>query len=251
MWPLGNAWESNKRDRLSGGVWCVSGTNPPGSEHPLLEGTPHYHPEPVLGITGESPVQSWNLAREQHSIVQKMPHGAWGPKPDCGGLVFGSHEFWGFSKCHCILFSFILGPVLPNSPLPQFCGPIRSFFPHVIAPLILICLAVGLKIASGRNLYYDLFLIFIYLFGYRSWLKHTGSSIFVATRWIFSCSTLDLVSWPGIKSRPPALGVRVFATKTTREVPPMVFLNLSKSAVVFMTYTSFLAPIDTGVCDPA
>ena len=53
--------------------------------------------------------------------------------------------------------------------------------------------------------------LFIYLFGCAgSQLRHAGS---------FSCGMWDLVPWPGIKTGPPALGVRHLNHWTTREVP--------------------------------
>ena len=56
--------------------------------------------------------------------------------------------------------------------------------------------------------------IFMHLLGCTgSWLWHSGSSIFLAARGIFSscmqtlsCSMWELVPWPGIKPWPPALG---------------------------------------------
>ena len=65
-----------------------------------------------------------------------------------------------------------------------------------------------------------LFLILIYWFvcaGF--WLWHTGFLIFIATCGILSCSTWDLVSWPGIEHGPPALGAWSLSHWTTREVP--------------------------------
>ena len=38
-------------------------------------------------------------------------------------------------------------------------------------------------------------------------------------RWTLSCSIWDLVPWPGIKHRPPALGAQIPSHWTTRKVP--------------------------------
>ena len=42
---------------------------------------------------------------------------------------------------------------------------------------------------------------------------------------IFSCSMWDLVPWPGIEPRPPALGARSLSHWTTREVPRCIFFG--------------------------
>ena len=59
-----------------------------------------------------------------------------------------------------------------------------------------------------------IFIIFVCLFGCAmSSLWHAKPSIVIACKifscdiWTLSCSTWDLVSWPGIKPRPPALGL--------------------------------------------
>ena len=63
------------------------------------------------------------------------------------------------------------------------------------------------------------FLIFIYLFGcVRSQMQHSRSLIFVGVCGIFSCSRGDLVPWPGIKPRPPALEAQNLNHWNTREV---------------------------------
>ena len=48
-----------------------------------------------------------------------------------------------------------------------------------------------------------------------------------ATREALSCSTWDIVPWPGIEPGPPALGVQSLSHWTTREVPNSVFWGLS------------------------
>ena len=72
-------------------------------------------------------------------------------------------------------------------------------------------------------------LIFIYLFGCRVLAVARGIFIpacgfFVAACRIFSCGMQDLVPWPGIKPRPPALGARSLNHWTTREVPKLWIL---------------------------
>ena len=70
----------------------------------------------------------------------------------------------------------------------------------------------------------------IYLSGCTgSWLQHMGSLMFIETcgifsgsMWTLSCSTCDLVLWPGIKLRPPELGTWSLSHWTTREVPQSV-----------------------------
>ena len=44
---------------------------------------------------------------------------------------------------------------------------------------------------------------------------------------IFSCRMWDLVPWPGIKPRPPALGAGNLSHQTTKEVPDPLFLSLT------------------------
>ena len=77
----------------------------------------------------------------------------------------------------------------------------------------------------------SIFFFNIYLFGCTSLQLHTGSQIFVTASGIFSCSvrTLscgiwDLVPWPGIKPKPPALGARSLSHWTTREVLDMTII---------------------------
>ena len=74
------------------------------------------------------------------------------------------------------------------------------------------------------------FLKFVYLFGCdisslwhtRSLLLHTRS--FSCGIRALSCSLWDMVSWPGIKSGPPELGVWSLSHWTTREVPVIAFI---------------------------
>ena len=53
------------------------------------------------------------------------------------------------------------------------------------------------------------------------WDLSCGHAVSIAT---LSCSMWDLVPWPGIKPRPPALGAQSFSHWTTREVSLSVFL---------------------------
>ena len=48
--------------------------------------------------------------------------------------------------------------------------------------------------------------------------------ILVVAHRVFSCSMWDLVLWPGIEPRPPALGALSLSHWTTREVPKMKIL---------------------------
>ena len=73
------------------------------------------------------------------------------------------------------------------------------------------------------------FLIFIYVFVWLCWVLVVACRIFVAACGIFSCSiqTLscsmwDLVPWPGIEPRPPALWAWSLSHWTIREVPSTV-----------------------------
>ena len=54
----------------------------------------------------------------------------------------------------------------------------------------------------------------------------------VACGIFFSCGIWDLVSWPGIEPRPPALGAHSISHWITREVPEMPF----KKAKYFWKY---------------
>ena len=64
-----------------------------------------------------------------------------------------------------------------------------------------------------------------YFFGCtRSWLQHTGSSIFVVAHGNFSCHMWDLVPQPGMKPGCPALGARSLSPWTTKEVQRLCFL---------------------------
>ena len=63
-----------------------------------------------------------------------------------------------------------------------------------------------------------------YLFIWLHWVLVTPCGIFNLCRIMrtLSCGRWDLVPWPGIEPRPPALGVWSFSHWTTREVPSVV-----------------------------
>ena len=66
---------------------------------------------------------------------------------------------------------------------------------------------------------------FFFLFKIFIWLLQ----VLVAECGIFSCSTWDLVPWPGIEPGPPALGAQSLSHWTTREIPEFrIFLSPAK-----------------------
>ena len=76
------------------------------------------------------------------------------------------------------------------------------------------------KITIGSSLsFLVLFFFNVYLF---IWL----CQVLDAACGIFSCSTWDLVPWPGIKPWPPALGARSLSQWTIREVLSFLVQNL-------------------------
>ena len=64
------------------------------------------------------------------------------------------------------------------------------------------------SIAGGFFFLFQIFYLFILL-----------HQLFVVAHGIFSCGMWDLVPWPGIEPRPPALGVQTLSHWTTREAP--------------------------------
>ena len=56
---------------------------------------------------------------------------------------------------------------------------------------------------------------------------------------IFSCSMWNLVSWPGIEPRPPALGVLSLSHWTTREVPPLQIESIHKVGFGFAAFNIY------------
>ena len=63
--------------------------------------------------------------------------------------------------------------------------------------------------------------LLIYIKWYVS-IRHV-ISLFSCSMWTLSCGTWDLVPWPGIKPRSPALGARLISPWTTRKVPNQLF----------------------------
>ena len=64
-----------------------------------------------------------------------------------------------------------------------------------------------------------------------------------------SCSMWDLVPWPGIESRPPALGAQSLSHWTTREVPFVAFycwVKYSQWSAVFKSRMGFLFSNNVG-----
>lgn len=69
-------------------------------------------------------------------------------------------------------------------------------------------------------LFLNIYLFMICLFGCaRPYLRHA---------WSFSCIMWDIVTWPGIKLRPPVLGTQSPSHCITREVPLTFFLFQKK-----------------------
>ena len=82
----------------------------------------------------------------------------------------------------------------------------------------------GVAGSYGSFVFSFFILIFIYLFGC------TGSSLcleesFSCSMWALSCGVWDLVPWPGIIPRPPALGARSLKQLDHQEVPVFSFLR--------------------------
>ena len=65
---------------------------------------------------------------------------------------------------------------------------------------------------GGRGHHLGLFFFNIYLFIWPHW-------VLVLAHGVFSCGTWDLVPWPGIEARTPAMGAGSLSHWTTREVP--------------------------------
>ena len=72
------------------------------------------------------------------------------------------------------------------------------------------------RITCQNNTLISIFLIYSYLFIWLCW-------ILVVARRIFSCDMWDLVPWPGIECRFPALGTLSLNHWTTREIPNFQF----------------------------
>ena len=66
----------------------------------------------------------------------------------------------------------------------------------------------------------------IYLSIWLHWVLIVAHRIFVAACGTFSWGMWDLVLWPGIEPRPPALGAQSLSHWTAREVPSLCFRHL-------------------------
>ena len=73
----------------------------------------------------------------------------------------------------------------------------------------------------------------------RSQLWHVGSFLFNFGMWTLNCSLWDLVPWPGIEPRPPALGAQSLSHWTTREVPKSNFWWMGKPCFLLDKYQDF------------
>ena len=87
------------------------------------------------------------------------------------------------------------------------------------------------KLLEGNMREY-LFLKNIYLFIWLCQVLVVAQGIFVALCRIFSCGMWDLVPWPGMEPRPPALGVQ--SHWTTRGVPREYLLDFSWRRQTFL-----------------
>ena len=58
---------------------------------------------------------------------------------------------------------------------------------------------------------------------------------------IFSCCMRNVVPWPGIEPRPPALGAQSLTHLTIREVPFLEFWKMSLIICVISSYLSFFS----------
>ena len=65
--------------------------------------------------------------------------------------------------------------------------------------------------------------IYFYLFIWPHQVSVEAHGIFSCGMQTLSCGMWDLVPWPGIEPRPPALGVQSLSYWTTREVPGLCF----------------------------
>ena len=103
--------------------------------------------------------------------------------------------------------------------------------------LTVVCTTIPCRACSSlSSLFFNI--SFIY-FAVLTQLQHVRSLIFVVAYGIFSCSMWDLVLWPGIKLRTPALEVQSLSHWTTRKVPDLLLslrLNWSFYFFSFMGY---------------
>ena len=113
-----------------------------------------------------------------------------------------------------ILFSTVAAPIyIPANSIGGFP------FLHILASIWYLCSfwwhsnRCELMSHCGFDLHFS-FLKNIHLFIYLA-----VPMILVAACGIFSCNKRDLIPWPGIESRPPALGAQSIIHWTSREVP--------------------------------
>ena len=88
---------------------------------------------------------------------------------------------------------------------------------------------------------FGFFLIFIYLaapglIGHTRDLRFGVRDLFSCGMQALSCGVWDLVPWPGIKPRPPALGARSLNHWTTREVPGWVVYDFVQEPLRLSQY---------------
>ena len=149
-------------------------------------------------------------------------------------IVFPTPAPWRVLLLPCYLAS-------ERAPAPLLCSsqvhPLTDSSAHTVAEPLQSHWTIALKSTSHHYLcpatalsFYSSFLKKNYLFIWLYWflvvalgifdlwssLQHAESLLSMQT---LSCGTWDLVLWPGIESRPPALGAQSLNHWTTREVP--------------------------------
>ena len=98
--------------------------------------------------------------------------------------------------------------------------------------LTVVCTTIPCTACSSLSSFF--FNISFIYFAVLTQLQHVRSLIFVVAYGIFSCSMWDLVLWPGIKLRTPALEVQSLSHWTTRKVPDLLlWLRLNWSFYFF------------------
>ena len=80
---------------------------------------------------------------------------------------------------------------------------------------------------------------FIYIFAWLCWVLVVPRKIFSCGMRPLCCGMWNLVPWPGIKSRPPALGAQSLSQWTTRKVPIPVPYYLLFHYSCFFLYNCF------------
>ena len=95
---------------------------------------------------------------------------------------------------------------------PRFHSKPSAFSSSLEGPCLSLC---HITLSAG-HLPHVLFLFFVHL--HRFLAVALRASIFIAACWILSSGMWDLAPWPGIKPKPPALGVQSLSHWTSREV---------------------------------